>query len=269
MAKTGEAYAAAHAALEAHIAPASSQFTEGCCANCDAPVLAQLFCSEACRQTADLIRYTRRCRRDGRWERPDVQEAIQIKIAFVLGGGYPEQARTVPPRIRDQVFSRAEGLCQECCRVLDFAAHQTDAQATIHHVNGSSNDLNNLRALCRRCNLADVQTKLEPVEAGSLAQKLAIQIEARLSAAEPTRLCDDEVGWRERWPALMRSARATARRAAELDDAYDSFDSLTEAGVDEDDLPLYLIGKHTVSFGEAAAYLVEEGLADPGLFRDD
>ena len=52
-------------------------------------------------------------------------------------------------------------------------------------------------------------------------------------------------------------------------DGYDPLDTLTEAGVDEDDLPIYLVNGEVVTHREALWHLVEEGLADPGLLSDD
>jgi hypothetical protein len=57
----------------------SYAYTIGTCANCDSlDVTTQtpLFCSQGCRQAAELVRYVRACRRDGRAELPDVREAI-------------------------------------------------------------------------------------------------------------------------------------------------------------------------------------------------
>ena len=68
----------------------------GGCANCDSPEITlqtPLFCSQQCRKAAELVRYVRGCRRDGRDQLADVQEAMRMRLAMVLGGGYPERQR--------------------------------------------------------------------------------------------------------------------------------------------------------------------------------
>ena len=49
------------------------------------------------------------------------------------------------------------GSCETCGRPLDFdrSTGDPDAIPTIQHVDGSSNDPSNLKAFCRRCNMAD------------------------------------------------------------------------------------------------------------------
>jgi hypothetical protein len=73
-------------------------FDAGRCANCGQSALpaSPLFCSEVCSQTAKLVRYARRKVLDGTVDRPDIAEAIQIRLALILGGGYPAKARTIP-----------------------------------------------------------------------------------------------------------------------------------------------------------------------------
>jgi 5-methylcytosine-specific restriction endonuclease McrA len=188
------------------------RYISGACANCDSlsvTVQSPLFCSPRCRQAAQLVRYVRACRRDGRDQRLDVQEAIQMKKAMILGGGYPEQERQVPAETRAEVFRRAGGRCESCGRPLDFerSTGNQDAVPTIQHVQGNSSDLSNLKAFCWRCNLADAQTRLVPVEPGSLAAMIAADLAKRFSSPEPLRLCDDEQHWDSLWRELTRSAR--------------------------------------------------------------
>lgn len=88
------------------------RYLNGTCANCDSrdvTVESPLFCSPRCLQAAQLVRYVRACRRDGRDQRPDVREAINMKRAMILGGGYPEERRHVPPEIRAEVFRSSGG----------------------------------------------------------------------------------------------------------------------------------------------------------------
>src|SRR5260370_20527736 len=85
----------------------------GICQNCDQELPQEralrgtLFCSEKCQQTAEIVRYGRRTLRDGRYKRdPLVRQAIDIRIAIILGGGYPKKARTLSHEQRDAIFTR-------------------------------------------------------------------------------------------------------------------------------------------------------------------
>jgi 5-methylcytosine-specific restriction endonuclease McrA len=184
----------------------------GTCANCDSPGItlqAPLFCSQRCRQAAELVRYVRGCRRDGRDQVADVQEAIRMRLAMVLGGGYPERERVVGAETRAEVFGRAGGRCEQCGRVLDFdrSTGDPDAIATIQHMRGDSNEIDNLQAFCRRCNIDDAQSRFVPLQAGSGAAKMATELEQGWSVAKPMRLCDDDLEWKTRWRGLTKTAR--------------------------------------------------------------
>jgi 5-methylcytosine-specific restriction endonuclease McrA len=192
----------------------------GTCANCDSPAItpqAPLFCSQRCRQAAELVRYVRGCRRDGRDRLADVREAVRVRLAMVLGGGYPERERLVAVETRAEVFRRAGGHCEQCGRVLDFVRSTGDpnAIATIQHVHGDSNEPDNLQAFCRRCNIDDARARFVPVQAGSDAAKTAAELERRWSAAEPLRLCDDDLDWKTRWHGLTKAARDWMRTEAQ------------------------------------------------------
>ena len=71
--------------------PQDRYFLDDHCANCLEPLpedVEALFCSAWCAEIADTVRYQRRVFRDGRIQRPDVQEAIRTRNAFLLIGGY-------------------------------------------------------------------------------------------------------------------------------------------------------------------------------------
>jgi 5-methylcytosine-specific restriction endonuclease McrA len=187
-------------------------YISGACANCDSLALTvrtPLFCSQRCRQAAELVRYVRACRSDGRDQLPDVKEAIRTKMAMVLGGGYPERERQVPPEIWAEVFNRAGGRCESCGRSLDFdrSAGDPDAIPTIQHVFGTSNDVANLKSFCRRCNLDDAESRFVLLVPGSPQEEMAAELVTRWSSIEPLRLCDDERRWESTWSELSRSAR--------------------------------------------------------------
>lgn len=192
----------------------------GTCANCDSPEITlqtPLFCSQQCRQAAELVRYVRGCRRDGRDQLTDVQEAMRMRLAMVLGGGYPERERVVGAGTRAELFRRAGGRCEQCGRLLDFdqSRGDPDAIATIQHVHGDANELDNLKAFCRRCNIDDAQSRFVPLQRGSAAAKMAAELERRWSAAEPLRLCDDELEWKTNWQRLTKAAREWLRTKAD------------------------------------------------------
>lgn len=154
-----------------------------------------------------------------------------MRMAMVLGGGYPERERRVSGSVRATVFERAGGHCEECGRLLDMdgSTGDPDAVPTIQHVSGSSNDPSNLKAFCRRCNLADAQSRFVRVEPGSPEAKLAEELAIRWSSPRPLRLCDDEVEWKTMWRELAQEARETLR----------DWEGLEESAGDED-LPGFL-----------------------------
>lgn len=201
----------------------------GKCFNCgsnDVTINAPLYCSPQCRQSAELVRYVRARRRECRDREPEIVEAIRTRMAMVLGGGYPEQQRRVPEETRRLVFERANGHCQECGRVLIFgqSAEDPDSIATIQHVSGSSNELDNLLAFCRRCNLADAQSRFVPVGAGSEEAQLAIDLQSRWMPEEPLRVCDDDTRWSGIWRQLTREAKEVLRLDAEIAASADDRD---------------------------------------------
>ena len=81
------------------------------CANCSSAIQeATVYCSQVCAQSAEWVRYSRRCRVDGRDERADVIEALRIRLALVLGGGYDKITRKLPDSVRKAITERDQGL---------------------------------------------------------------------------------------------------------------------------------------------------------------
>lgn len=200
-----------------------SQFVPGLCANCGSSgvtVASPLYCAELCKQSASLVRYVRGCRADGRDHLPDIQETIQMRIASVLGGGYPERARHVSDDVRAAVFARAAGLCESCGRKLDFdrTTGDPDLIPTIQHMQGNSSDLSNLRAWCRRCNLDDAEARFVPVEAGSSQDAYAQELRIRIESPQALLLCDDEKQWNGIWRQLAKEAKEAIQHRGDLKD---------------------------------------------------
>lgn len=180
------------------------------CANCDRTFTATgarspgyIFCAPLCRETAKHVRWARRHYFGGTIDHPDIAEALRTRIAFVLSGGYPEQARRVPPAVREQVLTRSGGKCQRCHRRFETGPDAGDRRATIQHLHGSSNDLENLRAWCSRCNTRDVQSRMRPVT-DPAKLKLARAFTRRYTSKRPTRACDDQRRWENAWRTIAR-----------------------------------------------------------------
>ncbi len=177
------------------------------CLNCDSTLSEDrrspyLFCSTKCRQTSGYIRYYRRALADGRIDHEDVREALLIRGAFILAGGYPEAARRIPSTLRAQVVKRFGGLCAKCGR----------PGGEIDHIRGSSNDLENLQLLCRPCHVEKTKHSLIPIEdlppdAKAVAIQEMERIEVRIYALNPLRICDDEANWPSRYKQVAAERR--------------------------------------------------------------
>lgn len=158
------------------------------CLNCDRPTgavagQARLYRSEGCSEEAKTVRYVRGCIRDGRIERTDIQEAVHIRLAMVIGGGYPEQERRVPPSVRKAVIKRDGGRCKLC----------SQPGTDIDHIEGSSNEIENLQLLCRSCHNKKTISALVPVSTEH--KEKANELLARIRSVKPLRSCDDDEHW--------------------------------------------------------------------------
>lgn len=174
------------------------------CANCDIDVGPRLFCGERCSQIAKLVRYARGRVRDGRAALPDVQGVIRIRAALIYGGGYPKQARRIPPEVRRAVLDRDGGRCKSCGQ----AGNEVD------HVAGNSAEIENLQLLCHACHMEKTQRSFRPITPDDTEViRLRNEILRRIKVNEPERLCDREDVWERLWPMLLKRAReVTGRR---------------------------------------------------------
>jgi hypothetical protein len=170
------------------------------CPNCSVTFedVSSPFCSPLCRDEAKCVRYWRRCRADGRDEDPKVKEAITIKLALILGGGYD---RRLPERVRWIVIDRDDGRCQIC----------GGPGNEIDHISGSSNDPANLRVLCDDCHNKKTVAGFRKITKESDPEEWAKWkgLEKRALAPKPLLLCDDEL-WESIWKDLMRERRDAA-----------------------------------------------------------
>lgn len=158
----------------------------------------ELYCSEECKFEAKFVRYFRRCIREKRINDPDIIEALEIRLAHILAGGYPESERSVSPLIRAQVIHKAKGLCQKCGKPGD----------QIDHIKGSSNNLKNLQLLCRKCHNEKTKGSMVPLTPDSeswLESNLKIDsLMERVYAKKPLEICDDDINWVKEWRSELK-----------------------------------------------------------------
>lgn len=185
--------------------PRDRYFLDDHCANCLQPLpedVEPLFCATWCNEIAGAVRYQRGAFRDGRIEDPDVRDAITVRNAFLLTGGYQAPGRALPMPIRLEVKTRNAGKCQKCGKT------GTD----IDHIDGGSPDLDNLQLLCADCHHAKTAENLVPASEEQRAWLLALQL-TRVMPEVPTFLADDQDEWQHAWRGLK-----TARKQRLLDE---------------------------------------------------
>jgi 5-methylcytosine-specific restriction endonuclease McrA len=185
------------------------------CVNCDQVFVvsgaARLYCSPRCHQDAKLVRYVRACIKDGRMNDPLVRDVIRTRFAFAYSekGYYDEKARYIPPEKRQQVIELDKGLCRLCGEV----------GAEIDHINGNSDDLDNLQLLCHDCHSEKTEANMVPItpEHERYEEILARESElrSRIDASMPLRPCDDEVNWNDIYRELMTEQRQLLKRIKE------------------------------------------------------
>lgn len=179
------------------------------CFNCGeapaAPVRPFLFCSELCREEAKLVRYWRAVIRDGRIKRPDVAEALKIRIGLVLGGGYPEREHRIPSALREEIFQRDRSRCQIC----GGEATQIDHINVDQRFKDNVNDLLNLQAVCDRCHRKKTLSRFHL--AAPEEEEEYWRLLLRAESPEPLRESDDEVSWQKVWRERARERSAVAR----------------------------------------------------------
>jgi 5-methylcytosine-specific restriction endonuclease McrA len=175
--------------------PHPRYFEDDHCANCleelDLDVTG-LYCSTWCQEVASHVRYLRRVFRDGRSNDPDVQLAIHTKNAFLLVGGYRSLGRKLTPQLRIAVRQRDGGNCQSCGR----------PGAEVDHIDGNSDELENLQLLCLDCHHGKTAKNLVPASDESRQHLLAL-MKTRVAPGEPQLLADDDINWTGQWRGLQ------------------------------------------------------------------
>jgi hypothetical protein len=117
---------------------------------------------------------------------------------MITGGGYPVDERRVTPERRRMVLERDAHTCRLCSAYAD----------TIYHVPGSSDDMDNLRALCHDCNRREAfrNATVASEEQRELIQSRFLEIAERVAAGSHVRLCDSS-GWQEIWRGVRSERR--------------------------------------------------------------
>lgn len=185
--------------LTAH--PEKPEFQQGFCVNClaelpsDAAHRPWLFCSQLCADYASLVRYWRRASRDGSMDKdPGIEYALRTRIAFLLAGGYDRKARTIPTETRAQVKER-DKVCVQC----------GEPGEEIDHIDGPSNEPENLQLLCKTCHHSKTDSHLIPASEED-REFVRIMFITRILPEAPQQLCDDPS-----WAIFERSLRAERR----------------------------------------------------------
>lgn len=167
-----------------------------------------LFCSDLCQQEGQYVRAYRRYLENGAIARPDMQEAMQTRLAMILGGGYPVRERRLARSARDAAFARDGGVCRLC------GAPAMDIDHIGKPIDGDINHRDNLQALCKDCHrkkTADsfrvVTLESDPDEWRRCEAKF-LALMARVEAPIPLRPCDDEENWLKTWRQLASERRA-------------------------------------------------------------
>jgi 5-methylcytosine-specific restriction endonuclease McrA len=164
----------------------------------------RLYCTELCKQEAKAVRYARGCKKDGRIRRADIKDAIQIRLAHILSGGYSTKKRYLSPIVRAKVISRDNGLCQQC----------GNPGNEIDHINGHSSNLKNLQLLCRDCHIKKTKSHLKELtpETPGFEEKnqKIIEIMNRIESKVPLKICDDDENWEKIWRGLYLKRKKQA-----------------------------------------------------------
>jgi hypothetical protein len=176
------------------------------CPNCDRPVPdAQLFCPPICRDEAKYVRYYRARIADRTIRHADIREALRIRLAHILAGGYDARLRQVAVVVREAVIARDNGRCRTCNRSGD----------EVDHIRGSGGDISNLQLLCSDCHREKTMRNFERISAATHPDEWAKAdaLEQRAKASEPSRLCDHP-DWMQAWRTIAAARRRSVAALA-------------------------------------------------------
>ena len=148
------------------------------------------------------MRYFRARRTEARTREADIETALKIKLAIILGGGYPARARRYSTAIRDAVIARDNGKCRICGK----------PGSDVDHIKGNSSQLDNLQFLCRDCHNEKTQAGFRKISAATHPVEWAKResLLARVRSPEPLRVCD-----RSDWDTLWRKIHLAKKDGAQ------------------------------------------------------
>jgi hypothetical protein len=127
----------------------------------------------------------------------DMKNALKVRMAFIVSGGYNDNAHVIPDRVRRQVKSRDHGRCVLC----------GEPGEEIDHISGPSPDPENLRLLCKGCHWEKTRGNMEEIPGGSPLLAVVDRVLERVNAVEPMKVCDSS-DWDQVWRAeLIRRVR--------------------------------------------------------------
>ena len=174
------------------------------CVNCDRCFASRgyrtPYCSVACHDQAKAVRYfRRRTAQYGKHLPEDIRDAIAIKLAHAVSGGYDEASRRLHPLQRRQVFDRDQDQCVLC----GAPAVQID------HIAGPDNHPENLRAVCDPCHRKQTRLHMSPISPGSEADSLLAELRQRALSGKPLRPCDAD-DWANNWRAWVDAHRSAS-----------------------------------------------------------
>jgi hypothetical protein len=161
----------------------------------------EVYCSPMCSAEAEFVRYFRRVlMRFGAEIPTDVAEALQMRFAHLIGGGYDKRGRRLSKTMREAVWARDRGRCALC----------SDPGEEIDHIAGSDSALPNLRLLCKPCHREITQSRIRPIDPDdheTLAHRTRIL--ERVRSDRPMR-ASDSADWQDEWQQWLISHRLPA-----------------------------------------------------------
>lgn len=126
-------------------------------------------------------------------------EAVKIRLAIVLGGGYNANERKLTQTQRETVFQKDNGKCRNC------GAQATEIDHITVPAHGDINHEDNLQALCSKCHREKTMKNLRPIETEEESTR-ATELRKRIASPTPLRACDS-ADWNHCWRQIAAKRR--------------------------------------------------------------